>query len=91
MVSKKCPEKKILEIFASVLQEEHQKISKSKKAKRSTKKKQKVLYIDSDASDSDESTELIYSTTNENHRMDFEVVETLKRTKNRRTVKQLKI
>ncbi len=64
MMAKKRPKKKILEMFATVLQQEHNMLSKSKKAKAATKKRL-VFDVDSD-SDSNESTE----STFENHAMD---------------------
>jgi hypothetical protein len=63
MMAKKRPKKKILEMLATVLQQQHKKISKSKKAKKSTKK-QEVLYVDDYDSDSDESTTSINATDN---------------------------
>jgi hypothetical protein len=64
MMAKKRPKKKILEMFATVLQQEHNRLAKSKKAKAATKKR-RVFDVDND-SDSNESTESTY----ENHAMD---------------------
>jgi len=59
MMSKKKSKKKVLEMFATVLQDEASKMAKSKKTKKNVK---------FDTSDSEESTE----STNENHGMDIE-------------------
>jgi hypothetical protein len=61
MMAKKTSKKKVLEMFATVIQAEHTKMSKSKR----TKTHKKVL---EDSSDSEEST----VSTNENHAMDIE-------------------
>ena len=61
MMAKKTSKKKVLEMFATVIQAEHTKMSKSKR----TKTHKKVL---DDSSDSEEST----VSTNENHAMDIE-------------------
>jgi hypothetical protein len=60
MMAKKTSKKKVLEMFATVIQAEHTKMSKSKK----TKTRKKVL---EDSSDSEEST----ASSNENHAMDI--------------------
>ena len=61
MMAKKTSKKKVLEMFATVIQAEHTKMSKSKR----TKTHKEVL---EDSSDSEEST----VSTNENHAMDIE-------------------
>jgi hypothetical protein len=61
MMAKKTSKKKVLEMFATVIQAEHNKLSKSKK----TKTRKKVL---EDSSDSEEST----ASSNENHQMDID-------------------
>jgi hypothetical protein len=61
MMAKKTSKKKVLEMFATVIQAEHTKMSKSKK----TKTQKKVL---EDSSDSKESA----GSANENHAMDIE-------------------
>jgi hypothetical protein len=61
MAKKGRPKKKILEMFATVLQQEHTRLSKSKKTKNTTKKD-----VAEDSSDSDMSVE----STNEIHAMD---------------------
>jgi hypothetical protein len=60
-MAKKISKKKVLEMFATVIQNKHTKMSKSKK----TKTRKKVL---EDSSDSEESA----GSTNENHAMDIE-------------------
>ena len=61
MMAKKTSKKKVLEMFATVIQAEHTKMSKSKRAK--TQKK-----VVEDSSDSEEST----GSSNENHQMDID-------------------
>jgi hypothetical protein len=61
MMAKRSSKKKVLEMFATVSQDKHTKMSKSKK----TKTQKKVL---EDSSDSEESA----GSTNKNHGMDIE-------------------
>jgi hypothetical protein len=65
MMAKKSSKKKILEMFATVIHDEHKKMSKSNKTKTSKSKKSKVS---SDSSDSEEAS----ASSNENHQMDID-------------------
>jgi hypothetical protein len=80
MMAKKTSKKKVLEMFATVIQDKHSKMSKSKK----TKTSKKVL---DDSSDSEEST----GSTNETKRWKSRTtLKGTKRTKKVYTERQLK-